>query len=91
MSERRIKLFKNGRHQAIRIPRGFELPGEDAIIRKEGQRLTIEAAPPRSLLAVLATLQTLDENFPPIGDLQAEPGEPATSPAMTACASRQTP
>jgi antitoxin VapB len=73
MSERHVKLFKNGRNQAIRIPREFELPGEDAIIRKEGQRLIIEAAPPRSLLAVLATLQTLDENFPPIEDLPAEP------------------
>ena len=73
MSERHVKLFKNGRNQAVRIPREFELPGEDAIIRKEGQRLIIEAVPPRSLLAVLATLQTLDENFPPIEDLPAEP------------------
>ena len=73
MTERHVKLFKNGRNQAVRIPREFELPGEDAIIRKEGQRLIIEAAPPRSLLAVLATLQTLDENFPPIEDLPAEP------------------
>jgi antitoxin VapB len=72
MSERRVKLFRDGRHQAIRIPREFELPGEDAIIRKEGQRLIIEAAPRRSLLAVLATLQPLDEDFPPIEDLPAE-------------------
>jgi antitoxin VapB len=49
------------------------LPGDDAIIRKEGQRLIIEAAPPRSLLAVLATLQTLPEDFPPIKDHSAEP------------------
>ncbi len=73
MSERHVKLFKNGRNQAVRIPREFELPGEDAIIRKEGQRLIIEAAPPRSLLAVLATLRTIDENFPAIDDLPAEP------------------
>lgn len=73
MSERHVKLFKNGRNQAVRIPREFELPGEDAIIRKEGQRLIIEAAPPKSLLAVLATLQTLDEDFPPIEDLPVDP------------------
>jgi antitoxin VapB len=73
MSERHVKLFKNGRNQAVRIPREFELPGEDAIIRKEGQRLIIEAAPPKSLLAVLATLQTLDEDFPPIEDLPLDP------------------
>jgi antitoxin VapB len=73
MVARHVKLFKNGRNQAVRIPREFELPGEDAIIRKEGQRLIIEPAPPRSLLAVLAALSTLDEEFPPIEDLPAEP------------------
>jgi len=73
MVERYVKLFKNGRNQAVRIPRDFELPGEDAIIRKDGQRLIIEPAPPRSLLAVLATLPTLDEEFPPMEDRPAEP------------------
>ena len=73
MVERWVKLFKNGRNQAVRIPREFELPGEDAVIRKEGQRLIIEPAPPKSLLAVLATLQTLEEEFPPIEGLPAEP------------------
>jgi antitoxin VapB len=68
MSERHVKLFKNGRNQAVRIPREFELPGEDAIIRKEGDRLIIEPAPPKSLLALLATLAPLDEEFPPISD-----------------------
>jgi antitoxin VapB len=73
MTERHVKLFKNGRNQAVRIPREFELPGEDAIIRKDGQRLIIEPAPPRSLLAILATLPTLDEEFPPIEDRPADP------------------
>jgi antitoxin VapB len=73
MSERHVKLFKNGRNQAVRIPREFELPGDDAIIRKEGHRLIIEPAPPRSLLAILASLQTLDEDFPPIEDLPTDP------------------
>src|ERR1035437_2698250 len=77
MSKRHVKLFKNGRNQAVRIPREFELHGEAAIIRKEGRRLIIEAAPPRSLLAVLATLQTLDENFPLIEVLPAEPVPPS--------------
>jgi antitoxin VapB len=68
-SERRIKLYRDGRHQAVRIPREFELSGEDAIIRKEGGRLIIEPIPRESLLAVLATLVPLDEEFPPISDL----------------------
>jgi antitoxin VapB len=73
MIERHVKLFKNGRNQAVRIPREFELPGEEAIIRKDGQRLILEPVPPRSLLAVLAALPTLDEEFPPIEDLPTEP------------------
>jgi antitoxin VapB len=67
-SERHVKLFKNGRNQAVRIPREFELPGEDAIIRREGNRLIIEPAPPRSLLAALALLEPIEEDFPPIID-----------------------
>ncbi len=73
--ERHVKLFKNGRNQAVRIPREFELPGEDAIMRKEGERLIIEPTPPKSLLAVLATLTPLDEDFPPISELPLDPVE----------------
>jgi antitoxin VapB len=74
-AHRRIKLFKNGRNQAIRIPREFELPGEDAIIRREGDKLIIEPAPPTSLLSVLADLETLDESFPPFEDPHPPPVE----------------
>lgn len=72
MAERRVRLFKNGRNQAVRIPREFELPGEEAIMRKEGDRLVIEPAAPQSLLALLATLKPLDEDFPPIADALPE-------------------
>jgi antitoxin VapB len=70
---RRVKLFKNGRNQALRIPREFELPGEEAILRKEGDRLIIEPAEPTSLLSLLATLEPLEEEFPPIPDLPVDP------------------
>jgi antitoxin VapB len=72
-TERHVRLFKNGRNQAIRIPREFELPGEEAIMRKEGERLIIEPASPKSLLTVLATLKTLAEDFPPLSDLPPDP------------------
>ena len=71
--ERHVKLFRNGRSQAVRIPREFELPGKDAVMRKEGERLIIEPAPKKSLLALLSTLKPLDEDFPEIPDLPAEP------------------
>jgi antitoxin VapB len=67
-SERRVKLFRNARNQAVRIPREFELPGDEAIIRKDGEKLIIEPAPPKSLLALLATLSPLNEEFSPILD-----------------------
>ena len=31
---RTVKLFRNGRNQAVRIPRELELPGGEAIIRR---------------------------------------------------------
>jgi antitoxin VapB len=68
-SARHVKLFTNGRNQAVRIPREFELPGEDAIMRKEGDRLIIEPAAPRSLLALLSTLEPIDEDFAIAADL----------------------
>lgn len=71
--ERHVRLFKNGRNQAIRIPREFELPGESAVMRKEGAKLIIEPAPPRSLLEVLATLKPLHEDFPVIHDTRPDP------------------
>jgi antitoxin VapB len=75
LPERHVKLFRNGRNQAVRIPREFELPGRDAIMRKEGDRLVIEPAPPKSLLAVLATLEPLDDDFPTIPELDLDPAE----------------
>ena len=70
---RHVKLFRNGRNQAIRIPREFELPGSVAILRKEGDRLVIEPSPKKSLIEVLATLTPIDEDFPEISDSPPEP------------------
>ena len=61
--QRHVKLFRNGRNQAVRIPREFELPGDEAVMRKEGDRLVIEAAvatgPNARLLAVLEALEPI--------------------------------
>jgi antitoxin VapB len=72
-AERRVKLFKNGRNQAIRIPREFELPGHQAVMRREGERLIIEPLRARSLVSYLAALEPLDEEFPAIEDPPPEP------------------
>ncbi len=73
MTQRHVKIFRNGSNQAVRIPREFELPGEDAVMRKEGDRLILEAVPPQSLLALLATLDPLQEDFPAIDDPKPRP------------------
>ena len=72
-AERHVKLFRTGRNQAVRIPREFELPGDDAVMWKDGDRLIIEPAPARSLLDLLASWDDLDDEFPEIDDPPPEP------------------
>jgi len=67
--ERKVRLFRNGRNQAVRIPRDLELPGSEALLRKEGNRLVVEPVPRRSLLELLSTWDPLDESLPAIDDL----------------------
>jgi antitoxin VapB len=65
-TERQVRLFRNGRNQALRIPRDLELPGRAATLRKEGPRLIVEPVAGPSLLAVLAKLRPIDEDLLPI-------------------------
>lgn len=69
-TERTVRLFRNGRNQALRIPRDLELPGREAVLRKEGDRLIVEPVNRPSLLALLASWEPLDEDFPKIDDLE---------------------
>jgi antitoxin VapB len=70
---RHVKLFRNGRNQAVRIPVEFELPGDEAIIRGEGDRLVLEPTRKRGLLGLLETMEPLDETFPEIEDYPPTP------------------
>jgi antitoxin VapB len=65
-SRRHVRLFRNGRNQALRIPREMELEGEEAIIYREGDRLIIEPMRRGGLLAVLASLEPIEESFPDV-------------------------
>lgn len=49
------------------------MSGDEAILRKDGERLILEPAPPRSVLAVLAAMEPLDEAFLPIPELPTNP------------------
>jgi antitoxin VapB len=66
--QRHVKLFRNGRNQAVRIPVEFELPGDEAIMHRDGDRLVIEPVRKRGLVALLKTMKPLVEGFPEIDD-----------------------
>jgi len=73
---RAVKLFRNGANQAVRIPKEFELPGKEAMIHREGDKLIIEAIKPQfekgSAAALLAALDEIaklgpcDDEFPDV-------------------------
>jgi antitoxin VapB len=65
---RHVRLFRNGRNQAVRIPVEFELPGDEAMMHRDGDRLVIEPVRKRGLIALLKTMKPLDEHFPEIDD-----------------------
>lgn len=69
MSEqRRVRLFRNGRNQAVRIPVEFELPGNEAIVHRDGDRLVIEPLRKRGLVALLKSMKPVNKDFPDIAD-----------------------
>jgi antitoxin VapB len=73
-TQRRARLFRNGRNQALRIPREFELPGDEVIIHKDGHRLIVEPLKkPNTLAELLASWEPLEEEFPEIGDPPVKP------------------
>lgn len=75
MTTRRVRIFKNGRNQAIRIPRELELSGNEAVIQRDGNRLIIEPVESTSLLDLLATWEPLDDELPEVADKKPDPVE----------------
>ena len=61
---RRVRLFRNSRSQAIRIPVDLELPGTEALIHRDGARLIIEPVRQAGLAALLASWTPLDDDLP---------------------------
>ena len=71
---RRARLFRNGRNQAVRIPREFELTADEVMISREDDRLVVvPVQQPPSLAEVLSRLEPLDEDFPNTADPATEP------------------
>ena len=66
--QRHVRLFRNGRNQAVRIPVVFELPGDEAVMHRDGDRLVIEPVRKRGLVGLLASMTPINEAFPDIDD-----------------------
>ena len=60
-AERHVRLFRNGRNQAVRIPWEFELDADEAIMRREEGCLILKPLPRPELLSTLADLQPLED------------------------------
>ncbi|BFL66263.1 antitoxin [Roseomonas mucosa] len=79
LQTRHVRLFRNNRNQAVRIPVEFELPGEDAIMTRDGDRLIIE--PVRKKIGLVALLAEWakepplapEDDFPDIPDEPTKP------------------
>jgi antitoxin VapB len=70
---RHVRLFRNGRNQAVRIPVEFELPGDEAIMHRDGSKLVIEPVRKRGLVALLKSMKPLAERFPDVDDAPVKP------------------
>lgn len=75
--KRTARLFRNGRSQAVRIPREFELEGDEVLIGRDAEgRLTLEPLRRKlSLLDALAALEPLppEDRLQPVEDFPPEP------------------
>ncbi len=65
---REFSLFRINRKQAIRIPVEFELPGDRALIRKEGEQLINWLIQKAGLFGLLSHRERMDKANPDITD-----------------------
>jgi antitoxin VapB len=75
LKKRHVRLFRNGRNQALRIPRDWELEGEEATIYREGDRLIIEPVLKGGLLNLLSGLAPIDIPFPDVDEGLGSPDD----------------
>ncbi len=61
--ERRVKLLRDDDGQFVEIPSEFEFPGEDAIMRREGNKLIIEPKQSNLFLSFRKRWSRLMRNF----------------------------
>jgi antitoxin VapB len=81
-AERQVKLFRNGRNRAVRIPKQFDVLGDDLVMRLEQGRIVLEPAKRKESLAELIERWRgepplgPEDDFPKIDDPPPEPLDP---------------
>jgi antitoxin VapB len=75
-TEKRAKLFMNGRSQAVRLPKEFRFEGKDVRIRRHGDGVLLEPVGPQvgpgdldRVRKVLKTLGPMDSEFAAMVDV----------------------
>ena len=75
---RRVRLFRNGKNQALRIPIALEFSGTEVLLRPDGNSLVIEpVGGNEKLLAVLRKLKPISDNFPDVDESLSPLDEPS--------------
>ncbi len=67
--QRTASIFRNGRNQAVRIPVGFELPGNEVTIEQDGEALIIrpKKASPKTFAELFGSWEAFPD-FPDVDD-----------------------
>ena len=76
VKKRTVRLFRNGRNQAVRIPREWEFEGEEALLYRDGDRLILEPVRRDGLLALLAGMEPIEVPFPDVDDFDLPLDDP---------------
>lgn len=73
---RTARLFRNGRNQAVRLPREYEIDAEEVYIRRQGDSILLTPKP-RTWDAYFKSSRRLGDDFPDaIDDHPAQEREP---------------
>ena len=54
---RHVRIFKNGRSRAVRIPKDLDVFGEELVMRQDGERIILERPQRERLSDILARLE----------------------------------
>ncbi len=78
MREREVSVFRNGRSQAVRIPKDFEFDSDKVLMSRDNDG-TLHLRPKGQRMTILEVLDWLKEQGP-IEDFPGDPGDDDLAP-----------